>query len=280
MHPQVIITGIGLILHFGAVCALQNITVDDQDPLIAYLPTRPSWGIVTRSPQLDAGGTHMVTTDPHDTAMITYTFINFYFWVTLWPYHITTDISVDGHMPNTLDLEDHSAPQAMGGPATVPSRVVYSYLGTQSVQHTIVISMHPGDNYSIVDMFTFEVLDTPIPIPSPCTLISTLIITSTTAAAGATSGDLTIVMVTSTGTATGANSVSWASSVVASNQSFASGTAAGTNLGMSDHRGHTLTIILAVIGALVGLVLIILCVLWHRRRGQKHEDVIYNPLAL
>ncbi|KAF9474201.1 hypothetical protein BDN70DRAFT_924745 [Pholiota conissans] len=139
--------------------ALQAISIDDGDPRITYSPPS-SWQLAADGPVIDAGGTHMVTSEPGATAMINYTFVSFFFLSPKWPYKVTTDISIDGGAPVTLDLQDHNTPvTAVGGSATLPSAVVYSFDGnSQSAEHTIVLSVHPGDQFAVVDMFQFFVL--------------------------------------------------------------------------------------------------------------------------
>jgi hypothetical protein len=156
------------------VQAMTVITVDDQDPSIIYAPTLSSWGKID-GPGVDAGGTHMMSNDPNATAMLTgrckYDFplfnfvvsnkelpciavLNAHFWSARWPYPVTTDISIDGRI-FTVNLQDPNAPeQPSGGGATVASSVAFSYFGTTTQEHTIVLSVHPGDLYVVLDQFT------------------------------------------------------------------------------------------------------------------------------
>jgi phage-related minor tail protein len=51
-------------------------------------------------------------------------------------------------------MQDHSVPvTATGGNATVASGVVAWYTGTANQEHTILVTIPPGGDYAVVDMF-------------------------------------------------------------------------------------------------------------------------------
>ncbi|KDR77605.1 hypothetical protein GALMADRAFT_209907 [Galerina marginata CBS 339.88] len=145
-----------LFLTFPRSFALTNITIDDQDPLIHYYPAHSDWGQISES--ADAGGGHMLTS--HEG-------VSMHFMSPLWPYRVTTALQFDDKTPVILDLQDHSVPHG-SGQATASSRVVKSFIGTKSTKHTLRVSIPPGDEFAIVDMLIFEVLD-----PSTSSLTST-----------------------------------------------------------------------------------------------------------
>ena len=77
-----------------------------------------------------------------------------YFLATLWPYPVSTDYQVDGNPPVYADMQDHSVPPTGGGGnATVASNVVASWIGNVDQQHTIYITIPPGGQFAVVDMF-------------------------------------------------------------------------------------------------------------------------------
>jgi len=80
-----------------------------------------------------------------------------YFLSPLWPYNVTTAVSLDSSSPSIIDLVDHSTPSAGQGSETVPSRVVWSAAGLSNTQHTLRISVGSGERYAIVDglMYVF-----------------------------------------------------------------------------------------------------------------------------
>lgn len=67
---------------------------------------------------------------------------------------------MDGGAPITLDLEDHNFMGPENGlEATVASAIVYTWTGNQSVEHTVVFSVHPGDEFVVLDMLTYASLN-------------------------------------------------------------------------------------------------------------------------
>ena len=82
----------------------------------------------------------------------------------MWPYTVNTLISLDGGSPTLVDLTDHSS-EVINGPETVASSVVWSQTGLDAtIQHTLVISVGPGQQYAVVDSLMY-VLHAP---RSPC----------------------------------------------------------------------------------------------------------------
>ena len=74
----------------------------------------------------------------------------------LWPYVVNTAISLDGGAPVLLDLQDHSQPNAGGGPPTAKSRIVAKADGLENKQHTVRVSVGVGQHYAIMDMLMCE----------------------------------------------------------------------------------------------------------------------------
>ncbi|KDR77606.1 hypothetical protein GALMADRAFT_138688 [Galerina marginata CBS 339.88] len=162
--------------------ALTNITVDDQDPRIQYFPTLSDWEKETDG--ADAGGTHMLASDPGTFAKITFTCVSIYFMSPLWPYRVTTALALDGQSPVILDLQDHSTPPPTGEVASKSSQVVHSFIGTESTAHTLIISVPPGDPVEVSDPLTSTPISTTTSLPS-----SSLTLASTTSQGETTSID-------------------------------------------------------------------------------------------
>ncbi|KAF9474202.1 hypothetical protein BDN70DRAFT_936836 [Pholiota conissans] len=229
--------------------ALQIVNIDDGDPRITYSP-QSSWQLATDGPGIDAGGTHMVTTDPGATAMIKYTFVNFFFFAPKWPYKVTTDISIDGGAPVTLDLQDHNTPvTALGSSATLPSAVVCSFDGNgQSAEHTIVLSVHPGDQFAVVDIFFV--------LPNTTTTTSSSSSVPTSSATDTTSATSTIISTSPTSAPSNTSSPA-ASSPAA----FMSG---------SHVRLPTGALVgLIVLSLMIVVLFLLLVVICHRRRSHR-----------
>jgi len=177
------------ILFLVALCnGQQNITVDDNDSSIVYAPS-DSW--VTVSDSMDIGGSHKVTIDTVATATFTFTGLNsslylfldkhqnldivlsgdaIYYSSGMWPFTVNTLISLDGGSATLVDLTDHSS-ELIDGAETVASSVVWSQTGLDdTIKHTLVISVSPGQEYAVVDSLTY-VLHAP---RSPCVVSSFL----------------------------------------------------------------------------------------------------------
>jgi hypothetical protein len=74
-----------------------------------------------------------------------------YFFSPLWPYRVNVVIQLDSRPSQLVPLVDTSRPDAGLGPATVASNIVWSSTGLDNIQHTIVVSVAPGEPYAIVD---------------------------------------------------------------------------------------------------------------------------------
>ena len=153
--------------------ALSNITIDDQDERINYVPSS-SWHRV-EGRNWDIGGGHMLSENTDAYAEITMTCMcptssstsglwthmrlvvsSFYFYSALYPYGIMTDIFLDGILIKTADLQDYDSTDDGSGGGTVASAIVASFTGTTSKQHTIRVGIPSGEDipgYAVVDAF-------------------------------------------------------------------------------------------------------------------------------
>ncbi|KIM38681.1 hypothetical protein M413DRAFT_447638 [Hebeloma cylindrosporum] len=145
------------LLFLGAVQALRNVTIDDNDDSITYSPSS-SWN-ETDFDELNIGGRHMVTSDTSATATFTFTGIAIYFYSPLWPFRVSTALSLDGEPAQTVDLTDYTVPTVDDGPETVQSQVVWSLVGLENTEHTLVISVGAGEDIAIVDALMYTALD-------------------------------------------------------------------------------------------------------------------------
>ncbi|KAF8801568.1 hypothetical protein BYT27DRAFT_7341887 [Phlegmacium glaucopus] len=244
-------------------CTARNISIDDQDPLFVYTGT---WQRLPDDVGMDQMGGHMLAESPDAFATITYTFASVYFLSPLWPYKVTTEYGIDGSEPIKIDLQDYSRNSSNNGVATVASNVVGQWLSTVNKQHTIRISVPPGDKYAVVDMFTFVVLD-------PSNISSTTSSTSTTSSS---------TQVTSSTGTTSLQAV--VSSTSSSSSSLSPSSSSSGSPGTSkSNQVRNLVIAMAVLGTSVALIIILL--LWwfyiHRKNKNKTYGNIsphYHPL--
>ncbi|KAG6874227.1 hypothetical protein C0995_003773 [Termitomyces sp. Mi166 len=146
-----------LLAAIPCILCRHNVTVDDQNPAIVYNP-RSNWSPSANS-SLDAGGAHMLTQDPVATATFKFTGVAVYYMAPLWPYRVTTALSLDSGPVVLLDLVDHSRPDVGQGPETVQSHVIWSSGELSNTQHTLVISVGAGQSYAVVDALVYTTLD-------------------------------------------------------------------------------------------------------------------------
>jgi len=129
-----------------------NATVDDTSPLITYTGV---WSPLSEdSNSLDYGGAHHVSCQPGATATFSFTGIAFYYMAPLWPYNVTTVVTVDG-ISTTVNLQDPQTPQqpCCDGAETKPSQILASFMGLDNRVHSVVCSMEPGNGFVVVDAF-------------------------------------------------------------------------------------------------------------------------------
>ncbi|KAH9483670.1 hypothetical protein JR316_0003140 [Psilocybe cubensis] len=151
------------------VGASHNVTVDDDDTSQIIYDPPDSWRETPFDP-LNAGGRHRVTSDPDATATFTFTGTAIYFYAPLWPFEVTTAVSLDGNPPVTINLMDPAtiSPEE-DAPETVQSQVVWSVDGLDNVEHTLVVSVALGDDHAVVDTLVYTVLDDDDPTPTTTT---------------------------------------------------------------------------------------------------------------
>jgi len=72
-----------------------------------------------------------------------------YFLSPLWPYQVSTVVSLDSSPPTVLSLVDPSRNSSVNGEETVPYHVVWSATDLPNTQHTLTMSFSSG--FAIVD---------------------------------------------------------------------------------------------------------------------------------
>ncbi|KAF5321665.1 hypothetical protein D9619_000075 [Psilocybe cf. subviscida] len=192
--PFVALATLGLLNAPIPAMAAMNITIDNSDPSIIY---SGSWEELPG--ELDFGKTHQLTGDPMGTAVFQFTGTAIYFQSPLWPFSLTTGISLDGEPPDTIFLQDPasvSSPNPDGG-ETIASAVVWGRSGLLDTLHTLTMSVVPASDgsqsFAVVDalIYTSDDILAPSAPSTPTTSSVVLSITSSqpTATSGASSGD-------------------------------------------------------------------------------------------
>lgn len=164
MHRSAGILLFLLVLCSQLVRGMQNISIDDQNAQITYVPLA-NWTL-TAPGAFDAGGAHMLTEDSNAYATFTFTGVAIYYMSSLWPYVVNTAISLDGGAPVLFDLQDHTQPNVGSGPPTAKSRIVAKADGLENKQHTVRVSVGAGQHYAILDMLIYTSLNAGDPSPA------------------------------------------------------------------------------------------------------------------
>ncbi|PPR04849.1 hypothetical protein CVT24_007237 [Panaeolus cyanescens] len=194
--------------------AQRNVTVDDWESSISYSP--PGAWTMSANTSLDFGGAHMLTQNPSATAVFNFTGepdnsvsssspnavltlslfelgIAIYFLSPLWPYHVTTAVSLDSGPTTLIDLVDHSSPNIGTGPETVPFRAVWSATGLSDTAHSLRIFVGQGEPYAIVDGLIYTTnapaSSSAAPSSSSPTVMTGRVVASSTANAANNPGD-------------------------------------------------------------------------------------------
>ncbi|KAF8164702.1 hypothetical protein B0H34DRAFT_208029 [Crassisporium funariophilum] len=144
-----------LILLLPSTYAATNISIDDTETDVVYFP-HYAWARQSH-PALFAGGTLMISAGEESYATFTFNGTAIYFMSPLWPFRITTEISLDALEPQHLDLQDYTIPAQGAGPPTARSRIVAKYDGLANAEHTLRVISHAGETYTIVDMLIYTI---------------------------------------------------------------------------------------------------------------------------
>jgi len=200
------------------------------------------------------GSHHYADTDdfPNDqtaTATFTFTGVGIYYMSPLWPYPVSTVLTLDSDAPTLVEMTDPENSAPVGAGPTVESAVLWGQGGLENTEHTLVMSMASNGMYVVVDALIYTVLD-----PSD---------TSTSTSSSSTSIESPI------------SSTSTSPSSSTSTSPGPSPSAADT-AASSHHSAETLT--KTVIGAVFGVGALALLALaafmfWRRRRQQRGTEL-------
>ena len=98
----------------------------------------------------------MVTTSPGASATFRFTGTGIRYMAPLWAEEITTQVRLDGGVPVVINLQDNTVPAEVDGPTTVESSVLWEERGLANTDHVLVIEVAPGGRFAIVDMLVVE----------------------------------------------------------------------------------------------------------------------------
>lgn len=238
-----------VVLTFAALATAQvEVRVEDDDPAIVYTPLT-SWYRNEIVNPMDSGGYHMVTDDATATATFRFRGTGIQYWAPLWADVITTQLTLDGGIPETISLQDMTQVVGSVGGTTVESSMLWSQQGLADIEHELVFSVAPGGQFSVVDALVVTQLETEV-LPEETTTDLPVVITETSASS-------------STATSSSTTSSSTRRNLFATPSPEASPTPETT---------AGLTIGIAVVSSLGGVLLICLLLFWLRRRRQARRE--------
>ncbi|KAE9389500.1 hypothetical protein BT96DRAFT_980682 [Gymnopus androsaceus JB14] len=151
---------------------LRNVTYDNNDN-VTYLPL-VGWEI-NIAESYDYGGSHDLAWNlTGASAVFQFTGVAVYYFSPLWPYNVSTVLSLDGGSNITVSLMDTTATPADDGAATVPSAARHAFTGLSNGSHMLsMFSINISDpsqiEWIIVDGFNVTVEDNS---PQPSTVPS------------------------------------------------------------------------------------------------------------
>ncbi|KAG8864962.1 hypothetical protein FRB96_003550, partial [Tulasnella sp. 330] len=112
---------------------------------------------------LDYGGAHTVSSQSTATVTFGFTGVAVYYMSPLWPYPVTSQLTLDNGASVKVDLQDHSVTStSTQGEETVQSAPVYGFTGLENGAHTLVVSMAVGGQYVVADGFIYTLEDSSI----------------------------------------------------------------------------------------------------------------------
>jgi hypothetical protein len=168
--------------------ARRNVSLDDDDPSIVY---HGNW-LHTPYDRTNRGGHHMVTADDsaYATLAFTGTFIKalsqkpdfdnwipgvaIYFYSPLWPFRVTTAVSLDRDKSELIDLRDYDVRFLQDGAETTRSEIIWSADGLENTSHTFNVSVGDGEDLAILDYLVYDSPFTHCPVPHTFFLVTPL----------------------------------------------------------------------------------------------------------
>ncbi|KAK7438406.1 hypothetical protein VKT23_018019 [Stygiomarasmius scandens] len=155
MHLFVLIP---LVMLGRGFCALVNVTVDETSPQITYHGN--SW-VKNEAGPLYHGGFHDQTEDLNASAVFNFTGVAIYYYSSLWPFNVSTVLTLDGNDTETLNLTAITSPQDPNGdPVAENSTIRWSRTHLKDGPHSLIIS--PG-NFVLVDAFIYTTNQSEVP---------------------------------------------------------------------------------------------------------------------
>ncbi|KAF5344236.1 hypothetical protein D9758_012343 [Tetrapyrgos nigripes] len=134
--------------------ATTNVTVEETSARIQYIGS--NW-IKNEQHELFHGGAHDRTQEDGGKAVFTFTGTAIYYYASLWPFNVSTVLTLDNEASQTLNLTDPDQPNAEDGPPTTVSDIRWQRTDLPNGLHTLTVER---ENYVLVDAFLYTTDDT------------------------------------------------------------------------------------------------------------------------
>ena len=82
--------------------------------------------------------------------------VSVYFYSPLWPFRVTTAVSLDGGQPDLVDLRDYEVSFKQDGAEVANSSIVWYTDGLDNTSHLLNVSVGAGEDLAIVDYLVYE----------------------------------------------------------------------------------------------------------------------------
>ncbi|KAF5344240.1 hypothetical protein D9758_012331 [Tetrapyrgos nigripes] len=134
--------------------ATTNVTVEETSARIQYIGR--NW-IKNEQHDLFHGGAHDRTQEDGGKAVFTFTGTAIYYYASLWPFNVSTVLTLDNEASQTLNLTDPDQPNAGDGQPTTVSDIRWQRTDLSNGLHTLTVER---GNYVLVDAFEYTTDDT------------------------------------------------------------------------------------------------------------------------
>lgn len=145
------------LLGFHVALAFHNVSIDDSDASVVY---SGNWNLVLPGYGMAANGTYRTAKDDSQAyATVKFTGVAVYYLSQKWPFHVTTDITLDDGPAVLLDLQEYRKMSTIPEEDYGQAIVIASATGLENREHTVRISVGTGEQYAVMDMLIYTALD-------------------------------------------------------------------------------------------------------------------------
>ncbi|KIJ98498.1 hypothetical protein K443DRAFT_680696 [Laccaria amethystina LaAM-08-1] len=145
------------LLGFHVALALHNVPIDDSDASVVY---SGNWNIVLPGHGKAVNHTYKTAKDDSQAyATVKFTGVAVYYMSQKWPFHVTTDITLDDGPAVLLDLQEYGKTGRIPEEDSGQAIFIASATGLENREHTVRISVGTGEQYAVMDTLIYTALD-------------------------------------------------------------------------------------------------------------------------